>query len=92
MRPRKAGVVWAIANAAEVSEKIAEDAQRILEERHADFDSAAMGEECEFDSDSYYEEKRANDADLQHSWVNFENRLKTQSRFFNNHSGEPASA
>ena len=51
-----------------------------------------MGEEREFDNDSYCEEKRANEADLQHSWANFENSLKTQSRLFNNHSDEPASA
>lgn len=76
-------VVDAIASAAEVDETIAEDAQRILEDRHADYDSAAMGEECEFDADSHYEEKRASDADLQHSWVSFESSLKTQSRYFN---------
>jgi RES domain/HEPN/RES N-terminal domain 1 len=76
-------VVDAIATAAEINDTIAEDVQRILEDRHADFDSAAIGEECEFDGDSYYEEKRASDADLQHSWVSFENSLKTQSRYFN---------
>jgi hypothetical protein len=76
-------VVDAIASAAEVDETIAEDAQRILEDRHADFDSAAMGEECEFDGDSYYEERRASDAELQHTWVSFEHSLKTQSRYFN---------
>ncbi|HJU03842.1 MAG TPA: RES domain-containing protein [Nitrospiraceae bacterium] len=76
-------VVPAIASAAEVNEPIAEDAQRILEERHADFDSAAIGEECEFADDSYYEEKRANDVELQHAWESFETSLKTQSRFFN---------
>jgi hypothetical protein len=76
-------VVDAIANAAEVDETIAEDAQRILGDRHSDFDAAAMGEECEFDGDSYYEEKGASDADLQHSWVSFEHSLKTESRYFN---------
>ncbi|WP_316214824.1 RES domain-containing protein [Bradyrhizobium sp. SZCCHNR2035] len=76
-------VIDAIASAAEVDEEIAEDVQRILEDRHADFDSAAIGEECDFDGDSYYEEKRTRDTDLQQSWVNFERGLKTQSRYFN---------
>jgi hypothetical protein len=76
-------VVSAIASAAEVDESVAEDAQRILEERHADFESATMGEECESADDAYYEERRANDVELQHTWVSFENSIKTERRFFN---------
>jgi hypothetical protein len=76
-------VVWAIANAAEVGEAIAKDVQEILEDRYADFEAAKMGEECEFDDDSYYEEKGANDFELRHEWQSFERSLKTESRFFN---------
>jgi len=79
-------VVWAIANAAEIDEAIATDVQKILEERHADFDKAKVGEECEFDSESYYEAKDANDIELRHEWRYFEHSLKTESRFFNKHA------
>lgn len=74
---------WAIVNAADVTEKIAEDLQQILEERHASFDADAMGDETPFAGDSYYEEVKADDVDLRHEWRNFENSLKTESRFFN---------
>jgi hypothetical protein len=50
-------VVYAIMNAADIPEEAAHDIQYILEDRHADIESAKMGEETEFDSDSYYEEK-----------------------------------
>lgn len=46
-------VVYAIQNAAEIPEDAAQDVQSILEEEHSDLDSAAMGEETEFASDSY---------------------------------------
>jgi hypothetical protein len=76
-------IKYAIVNAADVTEKIAEDVQQILEERYADFDADAMGEETPFAGDSYYEEVKADDVDLRHEWRNFENSLKTESRFFN---------
>jgi hypothetical protein len=76
-------IVWAIVNAADVTETIAQDVQQILEERHASFDADAMGEETPFSGDSYYEEVKADDVDLRHEWRNFETSLKTESRFFN---------
>jgi RES domain-containing protein len=76
-------IKWALVNAADVSETIAEDVQKILEERHGDFDADAMGEETPFASDSYYEEVKADDIALRQEWRNFENSLKTESRFFN---------
>ncbi len=79
-------VVWAIANAAEVDEAIATDVQQILEDRHADFEMAKVGEECEFANDSYYEERGADDIELRHEWRYFEHSLKTESRFFNKHA------
>ncbi len=75
-------VVYAIQNAAEVSDDAAADIQLILEEEHSDFDSAAMGEETEFASDSYYEEKKVSDGAWRDEWRQFENSLKTEARFF----------
>ncbi|MGA3846819.1 RES family NAD+ phosphorylase [Ralstonia nicotianae] len=75
-------VVDAIADAAEIPQGAAEDVLAILEERHGDFDKDAMGEESEFSSDSYYEEKNPDDQGWQEEWHNFEHSLKTQARFF----------
>jgi hypothetical protein len=47
---------------------------------------AAMGEECEFDSDCYYEEKGPNDIEFCEEWWSFERSLKTETRFFNKHA------
>ena len=69
-------------NAADMPENAAEDIQVILNEEHEDFDSAAAGEETEFCSDSYYEEKGASDQAWQQDWREFERSLKTEARFF----------
>jgi hypothetical protein len=76
-------VVYAIMNAADMPEAAAEDVQRILEDQYQDFDSAAIGEETEFSSDSYYEEKGTNDQEWQDEWRSFERSLKTEARLFN---------
>ena len=75
-------VVWAIANAASIDEEVAQDIQSILEEKHGDYDSAAMGEETEFHPHSYYEEKAPSDKTWQAAWTEFEQTLKTEARFF----------
>ena len=75
-------VVYAIMNAAEISEEAAQDIQTILEDEHSDFDSAAMGEETEFADESYYEEKKVSDGAWPEEWRRFENSLKTEARFF----------
>lgn len=74
--------VYAIMEAAEISEDAANDVQEILEERHADFDSAAMGEECEFASDAHYEEIMPDDQEWQRGWHKFEKTIKSEARFF----------
>jgi hypothetical protein len=79
-------IIWAIANAAEIDESIASDVQAILEERHSDLEMAKMGEECAFDSDSYYEAKGPNDIELREGWRYFERSLKTEARFFNRYA------
>ncbi|WP_200944729.1 MULTISPECIES: RES family NAD+ phosphorylase [unclassified Aureimonas] len=76
-------VLWAIAGAAEVSEEIAEEVLEILSERHSDFDSAAAGEECEFDPESRYEQRGPDDVEYQLEWRSFEQSLRTETRFFN---------
>jgi hypothetical protein len=75
-------VVHAIANAADMPEEAAQDIQAILDHEHGDFDSAAMGEETEFCSDSHYEQKGASDSAWQAEWSSFESSLKSEARFF----------
>ena len=76
-------VLDAIAEAAEIDETIAQDVLEILAERHADFDSAAMGEETEFDPESNYDWKRPDDFEFQMDWKVIEHSLKNRSRYFN---------
>jgi hypothetical protein len=75
-------VTDAIMNAAEIPQEAAEDIQKVLEDKHADLESAQMGEETEFADDSQYEEKGTSDEAWQEEWRGFENSLKTEARFF----------
>jgi hypothetical protein len=84
-------VLYAIMNAAEIPEAAAHDIQKILEDRHADIESARMGEETEFASDSHYEEKGVDVSYWQEEWQNFERSLTTEARFFQPNGGEPSS-
>ena len=74
--------VYAIMDAAEITEEIAHDIQTVLENEHYDFDSAAMGEETNFSSDAYYESAGVNDQHWQEEWRGFERFLKTETRFY----------
>ena len=65
-----------------IPENAVTDILEILGERHYDFDMATMGDECDFDADSYYERKGASDAAWQYEWRNFERTLKTEARYF----------
>ncbi|TAX87424.1 RES domain-containing protein (plasmid) [Rhizobium leguminosarum] len=80
-------VVEVIAEAASISDDAAKDILEILEERHSDFDAAQIGEECEFDSESHYEWKDAQDHEYAREWRDIEYSLKSHSRYFN-HSAE----
>lgn len=73
---------WAILNALNVSEDIADDLQEILSERHSDFEKHKMGEECPFDEDAHYADKGAGHGEFQMLWREFERNIKTQSRIF----------
>ena len=75
-------VLDAIEEAAVIPHEAAEDVLEILADRHGDFDSAAMGEETEFSSDSHYEEKGASAQGWHEEWRYFEQSLKTEARFF----------
>src|SRR5688572_4674801 len=57
-------VVWAIANAASVSEEIATDLQSLLEDKHRDIEQIKMGYECPFDSESCYEDRSVGDGEF----------------------------
>jgi len=72
--------VWAIQNAADIKDQAATDIQRILADRHADYDG--IEPETEFGDEVHYEEKGTDDARWQEEWRNFERALKTEARFF----------
>lgn len=74
--------IYAIMNAADIPEEAAGDIQKVLADEHSDFDAAAMGEECEFDSDAHYEEIMPGDDEWQEGWRLFERKIKTEARFF----------
>ena len=75
--------IYAVMNAADIPEAAARDIQEVLEDKHAEFDSSAMGDETEFDSDAHYIEKGTSDEEWQTEWRAFERSLKSQARFFN---------
>ena len=81
-------VLDAIEEAAVVPREAAEDVLAILDDRHGDFDSAAMGEETEFSSDSYYEEESTTAQVWHEEWRHFEQALKTEARFFSRSASE----
>ncbi|MBI1687053.1 RES family NAD+ phosphorylase [Caulobacter hibisci] len=76
-------VLYAIGEAAAIDEVIAQAVLDVLSDRHGDFESAAMGEETEFDPDSYYAPRGPNDIELQLAWKSLERSLKGEARFFN---------
>lgn len=74
--------VYAIMNASDIPEKAASDIQKILGERHYDFDEAAMGDEGEFSSETHYEQVMPGDEYWQQGWRHFEQTIKSHARFF----------
>jgi RES domain len=75
-------VVDAIEAAANIPNEAATDVQAILDDRHSDFESAAMGEETEFAGETRYEEKRPDSQTWHEEWHAFEQSLKTEARYF----------
>jgi len=74
--------IWAIAGAADVGEDIATDLQIVLNDRHADIESAMIGEETEFDDEVHYEQILPSSREWHERWHEFERILKEESRFF----------
>ncbi len=67
-----------------LEEAAASDLQKILEERHSDFDDAATGIESPFSVDSYYERKYEIPGGPWHElWREFEIELLQRARFLN---------
>ncbi len=79
-------VLDAIENAAEIPPDAAEDVQAVLDDKHSDRHLAKIGEETEYSSDSYYEERGPSDLAWQEEWRYFEQSLKTEARFFSRHA------
>lgn len=73
---------YAIADAASLSEEIAEDIRDFLCDRHYSRDAAEAGEEQEFDPTACYGEKEITDTRYQESWIAFEKCLREESRYF----------
>ncbi|WP_304526537.1 RES domain-containing protein [Halomonas sp. I5-271120] len=78
--------IYAVMNAAEIPEEAASDVQAILEDQYECMDSAAMGEECEYESQAHYEEIMPGDEGWQEGWRRFERTIKSEARFFNRES------
>ena len=81
-------VTEAIADAAEIPEEAASEIQKELEDRHYDHDSATIGEETEFDSESHYEERDLNGDYWRRQWFELDRTIKTQARFFGHNANQ----
>lgn len=80
--------VYAIMDAANISEEVARDVQAILGYRHFDFDDAAMGGEAEFSEEAHYEDIMPRDRHWEEAWDDFEKQIKTEARFFSRSAAE----
>ncbi len=77
-------IVYVIEELLETSPAVATDIQQQLEEENDSFEAGTMGEECEFASDSRYEEREKVDTvSLDSMWERFVTSLKTESRYVN---------
>jgi hypothetical protein len=70
-------------NLANIPDAAADDIQAILHERHGDWDMWASGETTPYADDLNYEEAPINDGHWHQQWWEFEQTLKTETRFFN---------
>lgn len=86
--PQGDPIIDAIMDAADIEQDIATDVQQELAAIHYDHSLAEMGEMGEFDAESYYQIKKAEDLDWQIQWADFEHILKTSARFFNKKNEE----
>ncbi len=77
-------IFYVIENLLQSEPAVAHDIQALLESKYDDFDSAVMGLETEYESDSYYIERKSEDTGhLDDMWEKFVSSLKTESRYIN---------
>ena len=72
-----------IADAAGVTNEVAEDIRLVFEERDVDDDLSSVGYDKPFDSEAYYAERDIDDEESQSGWLHFEESLITEARYFN---------
>ena len=65
-----------------IEPEVAESIRQLLEDKHFDFDEAAMGEEGDFAPDSRYTDRKVESEEFHSEWRSFEENLKTKSRYF----------
>ena len=65
-----------------IEPEFAESIRQLLEDKHFDFDEAAMGEEGDFAPDSRYTDRKVESDEFHSEWRSFEESLKTKSRYF----------
>ena len=72
----------AITEVAGIPEKAAEQIREILEDQYYDYDSMYDGEAIPYSSDTYYTESSIDTDDLEKQWLEFEQMLKCEARYF----------
>lgn len=75
-------VIELIEELARINPEPATDLQKVLYHRHYDFDSAQIGEELQYETDSQYAERDFETAAAHAEWKAFERVLKSQERYF----------
>jgi len=84
--------IYAIMNAADISEDAAGDIQTILADECGDLEMDQMGEEAPFAEDAHYEEIMPGDEEWQEGWRLFERTIKSEARFFSRTAAAQLSA
>ena len=75
--------IYAIMEAADISEDIARNVQTILEYCNFDREMAKMGIESEFSREAHYERYFPRDRRWVAEWLGFEEQIKSRARFYN---------
>lgn len=72
-----------LAYSASIEGGLAADVCELLDEKSDTFDAAMSGEETPYGGDAHYSRVRPDDESLHRHWVDFEQSLKAEARFFN---------
>lgn len=84
--------IYAIMDAAQISEQAAGDVQAILADKHGSFEMDQIGEETPFSEEAHYEEIMPDDEEWQKGWRRFERTIKSEARFFSRTAAAQLSA